>query len=263
MQLDSLTAAWVFIVNQVAMSGIILFTILGFITYAQNRHRGIKWYSAYFGLICLLIFLEVPLEIFAQTNYVFMVARISLLVIPFLAPLIGIGLMRWLNQGSRVRFSLSRIVAFLFVAFSTVLIVTSPLISTDNPDLRGFYSQDRKLFLESEIQTIDWSRDYCINTSVISDYYVSRYPWASIEIADNSSLMSSKGYLLLRENAITESHLIFLESKNYIGFYQATQTYGPIDKERFRSWAESATVILDTGSCIVAKDWSNLSLLQP
>lgn len=257
--IHSYSGAVTFLVNQMAMVGLILFASLGFLTSRQSPRSSSGYYSTTFGLVCLAFFLDVPLAVFPQTNSVFMVARISLIVVPFVAPLVGIGMARLLYAETRPGLAALRIPIVVLVALSTVLVIIAPDVTNDNGVLRSFYSHDRTLFLSSEIQSFVWVSSHAQNISSSSDYYVSRYPWANFTIANQSAPWNGD-LLLLRESALEESHLLLAGPGGYVGYYQELPTYGPINAGKIDSWKQRVDIVLDEGSSVASVNWADIGL---
>lgn len=137
---------------------VVFYSILGIGAGLYERHTKYARTLLLFALVVLGLFVPSPLRLIGQAMDLFRFDRLELLVSPFVATAMGVGvvsLLRSVNQHRRqvLRWT-GTALAFLLVVAYVFTSVTHPLVASDAEELP--WSESRNHFTETEIEGFDF-----------------------------------------------------------------------------------------------------------
>ena len=232
---------WYFLANHIDSSVFTFFAIIG-IGYTLWKQRPI--YSSVFALftaVTLVLYIPNPLQTLWQTMTLFRFDRFMLLVSPFMAFIMGIGIIAFYNYLIKGNASVRRgniIIISIFAIFVFFSVISN---SSDSKELSfGAKDSSRLYFTESELNGFNYVFDSVQFGSILySDYYTENFfvqkkfseseklniPYYNSFILSVDDISHTKGYEIIRESTFTSNGLYFgSESYNYL--------FSPTDKNK-------------------------------
>lgn len=230
---------WIFLISHIDTSIFVFFAIvgIGYILWEQKSIQKSEYTSVFglLGLATLIFYVPNPLQALWQTMTLFRFDRFTLLISPFMAFIMTIGLKAFYNylqsspiKGVRNKLNILIILIFGVYAFTSLISNSSdskdiifnakdyPRIYFDNSELEGFNSVfDFVPFgstLYSDLYTENFfvQRKFNDSNKLNLPYYYSK----KINVDDK---FRYKGYIIIRENEAYSSGLYFgSESYNYL-----------------------------------------------
>jgi len=208
---------------------LIFFTLVG-IGYVLWKKR--YQYISVFGLLTLftlIFYFPSPLYYFRGIHHILRIDRFRLLVAPFVALMMGWGIVIvscYLVDKNISRKVIVSSAILLIIGYSIGSMVTNPYFISDCKDIS--WKPLRKYFTSEEIWTFKYVASYIPSRSFLySDYYVARYfqtgpshgctaleqlnlkYYPSKKLSGVEEITDCRGYILIREKEFSEEGLYF------------------------------------------------------
>ncbi|MFW5879262.1 MAG: hypothetical protein ACOCUV_00400 [bacterium] len=195
-----------------------IITLLVFIGIGSALYKNKKSHISTFALASVLIlplYIPNPLQLLWNTMTLFRVDRFMLLVSPFIAIMMAIGLIylyKYMMHRYRHKTFSLLIVVLLFSSFII------PSIGTSSPEANYWTNSERRYFTDTELSGFQYISNHVQKDSILySDYFSRRYfnknfskandlklSYYIIREIDIQNIRSHDGYLLLRKKAFFE-----------------------------------------------------------
>jgi hypothetical protein len=208
-----------FFLNNLTSQILLFFTIIGIGYIFVKKSSGYLWVVAAFSIVALLVYLPTPLSSIYQISIIFGAGRFPLLIRPFIAVIMGFGIIFFTYFLINKHFS-SRVISILLVS----IIILYGLSST------GLFKSDsgtgRQSFDFDEVSALNFGYEYIPYGSTIStDYYYFRYFYVMLfSLTEkfslphyNSNIISNLSVLSTENGYIIFPHKVFLNKGLSLG----------------------------------------------
>lgn len=225
---------WNFLSSNFDMSIFLFFAIIGIgYTFYKNSANYSKVFCL-FGLSTLIFYIPSPLQILWQTMTMFRFDRLILLVSPFMAFIMSLGICYFINYLLKTKLSKISSIFCILILFSA-FVFTSLNASSESINIMS--NSPHQYFTSEELIGFNHFSNYVPSGSMLfSDYYASSYfsysqkfsgsnklgiPYYTSNIIKNVEDISLyKGYIILRTKSFSDTGLLLgTSSSRYLYTY--------------------------------------------